>query len=84
MVRSRLLYMHTGRKRRRETPPDPKPEEGGGTGGGSGGGTAPVEREPLSGTKDHIRYLRGYPDQTFQAEQNMTRAEAWRRCSTTC
>lgn len=57
------------------TPPDPKPEEGGGTGGGSGGGTAPVEKEPLL-TKDHIRYLRGYPDQTFQAEQNMTRAEA--------
>lgn len=55
--------------------PEPEPEPSPGTdgkddgGGGSGGTSLPAL------TKDHISYLRGYPDVTFQADQNMTRAE---------
>ena len=37
-----------------------------------GGSTQPPELE----TDDHIQYLFGYPDRSFQPEANMTRAEA--------
>lgn len=62
----------------------------GGSGGGGGGGTPPVEmpdeNTPLNPdetgvsswlrTDTHDAYVNGYPDGTFQPDQNMTRAEA--------
>ena len=52
--------------------PDPPAESGSSGGGGSGGGT---QKKPLL-TGEHIKYMQGYPDGTFRADGNMTRAEA--------
>ncbi len=51
----------------------------GGSGGGSGSGETSVLPKPDDDesllTGDHIRYLQGYPDGTFGAENNMLRCE---------
>ena len=75
-----MLYAHWTED---EKEPDPEPENppssGGGAGGGSGGGSGTPERDEEEEsllTGEHIRYMQGYPDGTFHADGNMTRAEA--------
>ena len=65
------VYAHweKNQEQKPEKEPEPDKEES-----GNGGGTGTVSLPVL--TKEHIRYLIGYPDGTFRPERNMTRAEA--------
>lgn len=84
----RTVYAHWEKKDDSQDEPQ-KPNNGGsggggssGSGGGSGSGSGtkpnvdPPKEEDNLLTKDHIKYLNGYPDLTFRADRNMTRAEA--------
>ncbi len=70
--------------KKEETSGEPQKPSGSGSGGGSSGsggsGTSSAENavkeEDKPGlTGDHIKYLNGYPDRTFRADKDMTRAE---------
>ena len=73
------LYAHWTKDEEEPAPEPENPPSSGGGSGGSGSGSGNQNRdEPEESllTGEHIRYMQGYPDGTFDADGNMTRAEA--------